>query len=225
MEKIERSLTTVVVALEILTGICAGLEDSELEGEAAPEVEDEIDDDDMEEDENLADEALIEMGRDPNAAVEASAPKAAVSTTVTLSHLIATLSLPRRLASLSALNALSFPPSTSVPSPHPPTTSVLSVLHLRALEALNNLLLTSVASLPEDASSRAQAASVIPIDTIWNGMFAIVGALVSEPDALKQKGQELRIEVLEMALGCSWGCAKISPESVVSGDRVSRSQF
>ena len=33
LDQIERSLTTVVVGLEILTGVCAGLEDAELEGE------------------------------------------------------------------------------------------------------------------------------------------------------------------------------------------------
>lgn len=208
-----------MVGLEILTGICAGLEDSELEAEAAEEADDGDDDQEMDdEDADLPDEALIAMGRDPDAEVNgSSAPQPTVATAVTLSHLLSTLSLPRRLAALSTLNTLSFPPSSSVPSPYPPTTSVLSVLHLRALETLNNLLLTSVASLPADPVQRAQLGGVVPVDGIWNGMFGTVNALLSEPEALKQKGQELRIEVLEMALGCAWGCAKVSAESIVRG--------
>ena len=226
LEKIERSLTTVVVGLEILTGICAGVEDSDIDPEAEVEeaegeslrcrreVGSSIDDvdEDMEEDDDLADEDLIEMGRDPASAHSAS--QATVSTAVTLSHLLTTLSLPARLTSLSTLNSLSFPPSSSTPSLHPPTTSLLSVLHLRALETLNNLLVTVVASLPADGSA-SQISSMVPVDKIWTSMFSTVDLLVSEPQALSQKGQELRMEVLEMSLGCSWGSAKISSEAIV----------
>lgn len=198
----------MVVGLEILTGICAGLEDSELEEPEAAEVEDEMDEDE-DSDADLPDEALIAMGRDPT--VKEDIRPVIVSTTVTLSHLVSTLSLPQRLASLASLNTLSFPPIGAA-SPHPPTTSILSVLHLRALETLNNLLLTIVASLPADGSRNT---TVVPVNGIWDGMFGIIDALLSEPEALSSKGQELRIEVLEMALGCAWGCAKIAPELLV----------
>ena len=216
MEQTERALTTVVVGLEILTGICAGIEDSELEA-AEEEVEDVEGDEDeaMEEGDDLADDALIEMAREPDAMVEASSAPT-VATAVTLSHLLSTLNLPRRLTSLATLNTLSFPPSTSDPSPHPPTTSILSVLHLRALETLNNLLLTVVASLPSEAGARSQAAGVVPSAGVWSSMFAVVDPLLAERGVLAQKGQELRTEVLEMALGCAWGCAKIDAEGLVS---------
>jgi hypothetical protein len=36
LARIERGLSTAIVALEILTGICAGLEDTDLEGTAEP---------------------------------------------------------------------------------------------------------------------------------------------------------------------------------------------
>lgn len=39
LERIERMLNTVVVALEILTGICAGLEDEEEKEPAGPGAE------------------------------------------------------------------------------------------------------------------------------------------------------------------------------------------
>jgi len=168
----------------------------------------------MEEEDDLADEALIEMGRDPSS-VPNGASQATVATAVTLSHLLTTLSLPARLTTLSTLNSLSFPPSSSMPSPHPPTTSLLSVLHLRALETLNNLLLTVVASLPADGA-QSQISNVIPVGDIWSSMFSTVDLLLSEPQALNQKGQELRMEVLEMNLGCTWGCAKIAPAIIVS---------
>ena len=40
LEEIERSLTTVSVALEILTGICAGLEDEEMPADIEESTED-----------------------------------------------------------------------------------------------------------------------------------------------------------------------------------------
>lgn len=209
LDRIERSLTTVVVGLEILTGICAGLEDTELE----EEVEEIDGEEDMEQDEELPDEALIAMGRD--SAVQEDAQPVVVTTAVTLQHLISNLSLPTRLSSLASLNTLSFPPIAAA-SPHPPTTSILSVLHLRALETLNNLLLTIVASLPTDGTRNTQ---IVPVNQIWDAMFGIIDALLSEPEALTLKGQELRLEVLEMALGCAWGCAKIAPELLKLSDR------
>ena len=220
----------MVVGLEILTGVCAGLEDAELEGEgdgAADEADSEFgdaicasltpDDDDeaMDEDaDDISDEALIEKGRDPTSAPNGSTQHK-VATSVTLSHLLTTLSLPARLTTLASLHSLSFPPSSAMPSIHPPTTSILSVLHLRALETLNNLLLTVVASLPEEPTRRSQIAGVIPVDQVWTSNFGTIDMVLSEPQALSQKGQELRIEVLEMALGCTWGCAKIAPEALV----------
>jgi hypothetical protein len=171
------------------------------------------DDEEMDEDDDLSDEALIEGGRDPGLD-SAPAVLLSVVTSVTLSHLIVTLSLPLRLAALSSLNTLSFPPAGPVPSPHPPTTSVLSVLHLRALETLNNLLLTIAAS---DPGSKAQS---IPVARVWDIMFTSIDALLTEPTALSMKGQELRMEVLEMSLGVAWGCAKISSDSLVSAVRA-----
>ncbi|WWC60440.1 uncharacterized protein I303_103012 [Kwoniella dejecticola CBS 10117] len=212
LERIERNLTTVVIASEVLTDICAGLEDEEdvpvNPAEAIAQEEDLDEDEDM--DEILADEDLIEQGRDPLSGIEEPAQSPTINPGATLSHLFTTLQLPARLIALSQLTPLSFPPANNQPSPHPPTTSVLSVLHLRALEALNNLLLTAAASLPSGGDS-AQICSAVPSQQIWSSMFAIIGAIGSEPDALKMKGQEMRVEVLEMALGCIWGTVKVAP--------------
>nr|XP_019011947.1 uncharacterized protein I206_02784 [Kwoniella pini CBS 10737]OCF50728.1 hypothetical protein I206_02784 [Kwoniella pini CBS 10737] len=212
LERSERSLTTVVIASEVLTDICAGLEDEEdvpLNPAEAIAQDEEIDEDeDM--DEILADEDLIERGRDPLLEVEEPILSPTVNPGATLSHLLRTLQLPSRLTALSQLTALSFPPTNNQPSPHPPTTSVLSVLHLRVLEALNNLLLTTAASLPSGGES-AEISGTVPVQQLWAGMFAIISAIGSEPDALNMKGQEMRVEVLEMALGCIWGTVKVAP--------------
>ncbi|KAK4685839.1 hypothetical protein P7C73_g4298, partial [Tremellales sp. Uapishka_1] len=206
LARMERMLTTVVIGLEILTGICAGVVDAEEVAEEETEEEDE--DEEMEDD--LPDEALISLGRDPGALDQAEPTAPVLTSSITLPHLLTTLSLPQKLTKLSLPTQLSFPPSTSVPSPHPPTTSVLSVLHLRALEALNNLLLTTAAA----AQSDAQIGTLVPSQGIWDGMFGIIGILIVEEDALGIKGQEMRLEVVEMALGCTWGLMKISPAQI-----------
>ncbi|WVF66035.1 hypothetical protein IAT40_000773 [Kwoniella sp. CBS 6097] len=215
LERIERNLSTVIVALEVLTNICAGLEDEEEESfmnsaEAIAEGEDANSDEDAEMEDLIGDEDLIEMGRDPSFVIEQddARPATSVNPGATLSHLLTGLQLPTRLLSLSQLTPLSFPPANDQPSLHPPTTSVLSVLHLRALEALNNLLLTTVASLP---SGGAQLSGAIPLQQLWMSTFGIIETIGSEPDALNMKGQEMRLEVLEMTLGCVWGVSKIAP--------------
>ncbi|WWC88040.1 uncharacterized protein L201_002943 [Kwoniella dendrophila CBS 6074] len=223
LERIERNLTTVAIASEVLTNICAGLEEEEepMVNTAEAFAEEEDEDEDMEE--LLADEDLIEMGREPGLEIgeESFQQSPKVNPGATLSHLLSTLQLPIRLTALSQLTTLSFPPSNDQPSLHPPTTSVLSVLHIRALEALNNLLLTTAVSLPSNASAASQISGTVPVQQIWSKMFEILTTIGSEPDALKMKGQEMRVEVLEMALGCIWGTSKIAPEQLdIENDHI-----
>jgi hypothetical protein len=176
---------------------------------------------------DFEDEELIEMARNPLSVEVNGDRSASFSTTVntaTLPHLLTTLSLPQRLISLSSLTPLSFPPSSSTPSPHPPTTAALSTFHLRALEALNNLLLTVAASLPADLALASQAAGILPAQQIWEKLFAIVGTIAAEPEVLASRGQEMRGEVLEMALGCLWGVSKVSSAQLVGHMLARRGQ-
>jgi hypothetical protein len=226
LERIERMLNTVVVALEILTGICAGLEDEEEKETAGPsgvmeeegmlqdaeDEDEEMDSDEAEmDDEDLINEALdhADMAEDD----EDDSPTK-VNTAVTIQSLLSH-HLPRRLAKLGQLTPLSFPPAGSQPSSHPPTTSVLSTLHLRSYEALNNLLLTVVASL-SGSTEDARTAEMFPIQELWSSLMGTVQMVSSEPDVLKERGQEMRPEVLEMALGCLWGIIKLGPGVLVS---------
>lgn len=144
-----------------------------------------------------------------------------VSNAATLPHLINTLRLPERLARLTHPTSLSFPPSSaSQPSPHPPTTAALSVVHLRALEALNNLMLTVAAAAADSPAAlkalpALQAGSDGQVQATWEGVFAIVLPLVAEQDVLSQRGQEMRGEVLAAACGAAWGVAKVALADLV----------
>lgn len=158
----------------------------------------------------MADEDLIAQGRDPASAVSNAAGPAVNATS--LPHLLGTLRLPERLSALSQLTPLSFPPTGSEPSIHPPTTSVLSTLHLRALEALNNLLLTTAAAL--SSSPDASIAALIPGPGVWEVMFGIISSAGSDAAALSARGQEMRLEVIEAALGCLWGLSKAVPATL-----------
>ncbi len=164
----------------------------------------------------IPDEALIEMGREPDDDIAPSLVAPILSHTATLPHLLTGLSLPQRLTTMSLPTDLSFPPLGLLPSPHPPTTSVLSTLHLRALEALNNLLLTTTASLPGDSTAALQIVNAIPSQGVWDGMFRIIEIVGANTDALVAKGQEMRLEVVEMAMRCLWGLAKLASGQIVS---------
>lgn len=190
-----------------------------------------MDDSDIDE-EDEDDEQLIDSARDPvldemeavmygNGNDNGSEDEEAdgqwgVSNAATLPHLINTLRLPERLARLAHPTGLSFPPSSaSQPSPHPPTTAALSVVHLRALEALNNLMLTVAAAAAESpavlkALPSLRTGSDGQVQATWEGVFAIVLPLVAEQDVLPQRGQEMRGEVLAAACGAAWGVAKVA---------------
>lgn len=194
LERIERALQAVTLALEILTGLCAGLEDHvEEEGEGSDaEMEDAQDD-----------EALIAAGRDPATVGESAAP--AKVNSAGLPHLLSVL--PERLVKLATLTPLSLPPANEA-SPHPPTTAALSALHLRALEALNNLLLSTVAAVQNGEQLSLPAAD------LWAALYPILrleNAPQADPDA---RGQEYRKAIQEAALGCIWGVARSSPGAI-----------
>lgn len=199
-------LSTVVVGLEVLTGICAGVEDAEPEVEEDEVEEDEVEDEDMEDFIGDDDDVLAEAAAHADA-MDDIAPRLSSSVTLSLPHLLS-LSIPARLASLASLNPLSFPPSSSA-SIHPPTTAMLSTLHLRALEALNNLLLTIA------AAGAGQLQGQLPLQGIWDGLMQLIKIVASEPEVVQERGQEMRGEVVQMAVGCAWGIAKIGADDIV----------
>lgn len=194
LERVERALQAVTLALEILTGLCAGLEDA---------VEEEGDASDAEMEDAQDDETLIAAGRDP-----ANAGTPAAPTKVNSAGLPRLLSvLPERLVKLATLTPLSLPPADDA-SPHPPTTAALSALHLRALEALNNLLLSTAAAVQNGEKLD------VPAQELWNALFPILRAEGAPAADASARGQEFRKAIQEAALGCLWGCARSSPASL-----------
>ncbi|TCD71129.1 hypothetical protein EIP91_012077 [Steccherinum ochraceum] len=165
LELIEVKLRTVQLSLEILTSICATLPDPEPVQENAS-ADDGAEDDGMddEEDEDMMEEELQ--------------PEGSGSTSTFLPTLVAPL-LP-----LIHPTTLSFPPLTGGPSPHPPTTSVLSAIHICAMECLNNIFF-SLATPKKGQSSNV--------------------SLKSDVDELQHPGQERRREMWQLAVGVLWG--------------------
>jgi hypothetical protein len=188
------------------------------------------DDDDMEaeadDDDELDPDALIAEGRDQEegASASSSSPLPPV-----LEAFLTTLNLPLRLLALSAPLPLSFLPlngaigaQASLPSPHPPTTALLSTIHLRALEALNNLLISTTFFIPAPTSPSFASPewqsffgqARILLQPVWERLFAIAGAIAPAADVLDVKGQEVRKELLDATMSCLMGVAGITRGSI-----------
>ncbi|KZO96330.1 ARM repeat-containing protein [Calocera viscosa TUFC12733] len=201
LESIERRLRTLLMALEVLAGVCAVLPDEmPVVGE---QPEEEGMDEDM--DEDMA--AAVEEDEDveePSAILDEPAlPLPSVLQTI--------LALPSQLLPLIPPTPISY----LSPSPVPPITSALAQIHLRTLEALSNLLLGAAAfGAPIPRETR---------DEVWRVVWAIVGdgkedetkqnelngavngTLVVD-DTAKQAESKTPEEVREAAVGVLWAC-------------------
>lgn len=193
LDRLENRLRTVQLALEILTGVCATLPDpdpiSEVQ-EGEPDAEDEDNGAEIEEDvtDGMAlDDIPIANG------------------TTTASHLPA---LVEPLITLIQPVRLSFPP-TAGQSSHPPTTSVLSAIHVSALECLNNIFLSLSAS-PNSGLAAASASG----KQLWDSVWAALGSVGTEIT----RGQERKQEMWEIGVGVLWGTGNIWKGSLVPNE-------
>jgi len=123
--------------------------------------------------------------------------------TTTASHLPA---LVEPLITLIQPVRLSFPPAAGQSS-HPPTTSVLSAIHVSALECLNNIFLSLGAS-PSSGLAAAPASG----KHIWDSVWAALGGVGTEIT----RGQERKQEMWEIGVGVLWGVGNIWKGSLVS---------
>ncbi|KAF7972187.1 hypothetical protein HWV62_18774 [Athelia sp. TMB] len=176
LERLERKLRSVQLALEIMTGVCATLPDPE------PDVaEDAVD-------EKYGDEDVLEDDADAEMTIEDTAPATPVPTTF----------LPTLVQPLMALihpTPLSFPPVNGL-SAHPPTTSALGAIHLSALECLNNIFLSlSTTSNPVVASDRASGVK------IWDEVWIVLKEIGTQSGP----GLERKLEMWQVAIGVLWG--------------------
>ncbi|KAJ3569733.1 hypothetical protein NP233_g4854 [Leucocoprinus birnbaumii] len=181
--KIETRLRTVQLALEILTGVCATLPDPEF----GPDAEDEMDEPEDEDLEN-GDEDADDMNMEADGI---SSDQPSVPSFIT--------SLVNPLVALIQPSSLSFPP-LAAPSPHPPTTSALSAVHVTALECLNNVFLSLASSRKPEI-----AADVVSGMKIWNDVWSALAAVGTQTGL----GQERRQDMWEKAVGVLWGIGNV----------------
>ncbi|KAJ6589162.1 armadillo-type protein [Mycena capillaripes] len=188
LERLEGRLRTVQLALEILTGACATLPDPEPDMPRGQNDEAEDGDDGTHIAEDEGDDELPDMDMAVDeVGMDTSAP---------------TQGLPALVEPLLALvqpTTLSFPP-LAAPSPHPPTTSVLSAIHLAALECLNNIFLALARS-----GGSAAAADIAGGRTVWEAVWTALSAVGTQTGL----GQERRRAVWEVAAGVLWGVASV----------------
>lgn len=189
LDSLEARLRTVQLSLEILTGVCATLPDPE--SDVSPDQEeDEDEDEDAEIDEAGADDAEggddVEMDADEPESKKSASPS-----------FLPNLVLP--LLQLIQPTALSFPPLSS-PSPHPPTTSALSAVHISALECLNNIFLSLTISPPENVAKDVQSGV-----SVWNSIWSALQLVGTQTGT----GQERRQEFWEIAVGALWGIGNV----------------
>jgi hypothetical protein len=227
LDGIEKRLSTLMVALEVMTSVCAGLVDSE-EAVGSGEIEEEEEEED--DDEEIA-KGREQVGDD---SMMVEQPKRTGSTS--LDGLMGS-NMHTRLFALAQATEISYPPASGGLSLHPPSTAFLSSIHLRALEALNNLLLTisSYAPTPapplpssvddissSDRKARAEwkhfvGSSFTNLNELWEGSFEIAKQLIgagaegptSGKELLEMKGQEVRKDALEVLAGVWVGLARI----------------
>ncbi|KAJ2917874.1 hypothetical protein MD484_g2591, partial [Candolleomyces efflorescens] len=186
LEALEARLRTVQSSLEILTGACATLPDPE--PDTSPDQ-----DEDEDEDEEIED-AEAEADTADNVSMDAEVTPTETKSTPSY---LQTLVLP--LVSLIQPTELSFPPLSS-PSPHPPTTSALSAVHISALECLNNIFLSLSVSPPEIVTKDVQSGI-----SVWNSVWSALQLVGTQTGS----GQERRQEFWDVAVGALWGMANV----------------
>lgn len=193
LDRLENNLRTVQLALEILTGVCATLPDPDPISEVQ---EDEPDAEDEDSDAEIEDDVTDGMTLDDTPVTNGTA---------TASHLPA---LVEPLITLIQPVRLSFPPAAGQSS-HPPTTSVLSAIHVSALECLNNIFLSLSAS-PSPGLAAASASGKHIWDSVWAALES-VGTEIA-------RGQERKQEMWEIGVGVLWGVGNIWKGNLVPNE-------
>ena len=97
--------------------------------------------------------------------------------------------------------------SFSMPSPHPPTTSALSAIHVAAFECLSNAFL-ALAAAPTAAATDAQVGR-----RVWAAVWAALAGAGNPADASRGSA---RAAVWDVAVGVLWGVGSIWPGKIVS---------
>ncbi|KAF8941115.1 armadillo-type protein [Dissophora ornata] len=215
---IETRLQTLQLALELIANICTesveGVEDEEdWKDEAnnddemdADEDEDDLDGDMKEEkkDDDLDENTMREM--EQLAAASAETPMDLSGHPII--NILTNTVFPA-LINLATPTPLSFP-EQEVPTPAtaaPQITLQLATTHLRALEALNNFLLTMTDAVPGKWWYKHRKADA---EQCWTWLFLQAGSVAGKGVQVgaEEKGQEMRGAILDAIVGCLWTLAR-----------------
>ncbi|KAF9966774.1 hypothetical protein BGZ70_001318 [Mortierella alpina] len=219
---IETRLQTLQLSLELIANICTeSVEGAEHEDQEEQEEEwkdEAADDDEMDADEDdesdLHEESKKDTGLDENTLREMEQlASASAETPLDLSSHpiinILTNTVFPALINLGTPTPLSFPVQ-EIPTPAtaaPLITAQLATTHLRAIEALNNFLLTMADAVPGKwwySQRRSDA------EQCWTWLFQQAGNVAGKGVQVgaEEKGQEMRGTVLDAIVGCLWTLAR-----------------
>ncbi|KAG0038427.1 hypothetical protein BGZ82_000251 [Podila clonocystis] len=217
---IETRLQTLQLSLELIANICTesveGVDHEEEEQEWKDEDDDEMEADGEDDEDAMIDPAPEQKddGLDENTLREMEQITAASSETPldlsghTIINILVNTVFPA-LIHLGTPTPLSFPEQI-VPTPStvaPLITIQLATTHLRAIEALNNFLLTMADSVPGKWWYKHRKADA---EQCWIWLFQQAGAVAGNGVQVgaEGKGQELRGAVLDAIVGCLWTLAR-----------------
>ncbi|KAF8951567.1 hypothetical protein BGZ46_003909 [Entomortierella lignicola] len=215
---IETRLQTLQLSLELIANICTesvqGVEDEEEEEwKDEPGNDDDMDAD--EEDEEGKDEFEEKKDDDDENTLREMEQLAAASAEIPMDlsnhpiiNILTNTVFPA-LVNLATPTPLSFP-AQEVPTPPtaaPLITSQLATTHLRAIEALNNFLLTMADAVPGKWWYKARKADA---EQCWTWLFQQAGTVAGKGVQVgsEEKGQEMRGAVLDAIVGCLWTLAR-----------------
>ncbi|KAF9582639.1 hypothetical protein BGW38_010941 [Lunasporangiospora selenospora] len=207
---IETRLNTLQLALELIAGICNEV----IDGGEDEQWKEEQDDDDMDADEPEMNEDGDEDEDDSTVLQEMEQLNAAneeLPADLSGHPLINILvgSVFPAIIHLGTPTPLSFP-EQEVPTKAtvaPLVTAELATTHLRAIEALNNFLLTMTDAVPGKWWYKHRKADA---EQCWTWLFQQAGAVAGNGVRVgaEEKGQEMRGAVLEAMVGCLWTLAR-----------------
>ncbi|KAF9433147.1 hypothetical protein BGZ76_009826 [Entomortierella beljakovae] len=226
---IETRLQTLQLSLELIANVCTesveGVEEEEEE-----EVDDwkdeaaaaEDDDDEMEgDDDDSIDNATSYDNKEPKKDNEMDAKTIREMEQLTSNDTpaldlsghpiinILTNTVFPALINLATPTPISFPAQEvpTIPTVAPLITSQLATTHLRALEALNNFLLTMADAVPGKWWYKNRRSDA---EQCWTWLFHQAGAVAGTGVRVgsEEKGQEMRGAVLDAIVGCLWTLAR-----------------
>ena len=175
--------------------MCATLPDPDLEpGEDDEEITDEVFED------STADDSAMDGAHDDAMAVEDGNIGSNDTPTPSTPSFLPTLLEP--LLALIQPVELSFP----APSPHAPTTSALSAIHIAAFECLSNAFL-ALATAPGSAASDVHAGQRV-WSTVWAALAGVGNPLESAPG-------RTRADVWDVEVGVIWGVRAVWTGKIV----------